>query len=168
METIEERTQRVLDFYNLDKAKKSLEGRAWVQGTRVETLEIRVSHLKKPLHFDPELESAQNYNEGCMQVLLDYLQTFQPIDKRGFIFYPSAKFSLHLGNNCLSLYMNEEKPWGQSVTIDVFEREKFDAAKFEEFISLLQEGKISSFVLGKLREKRDYPSHTLLRRYFLE
>ena len=168
METREERTQRVLDFYNLDKAKKALEGKVWVQGTRIETLEIRVIHLEKPLHFDPELESAQNHNEECMQVLLDYLQTFQPIDNRGFIFYPSAEFSLYLGNNHLSLYMQEEKSWAQGVAIDVFEREKFDAAKFEEFINLLQEGRISSFALGKLREKKDYTSHTLLRRYFLE
>ena len=64
--------------------------------------------------------------------------------------------------------MQEPKAWGRGEVIDVFDNENLSLGDLHEIISLIQERKVSSFVFGKLVDKRDYSSHTVLRRYFPE
>jgi hypothetical protein len=173
MGTKDEANKAVLEFYDYCGNKDVLKGKVWIEGGRVEVIGKdnigrRATHLRGPLHFEPELIAPEGCREDLMQTLLCYLKDFQPVDKRGLVFFPSAKYTVRSGKYRISLYMQEERDWGQGITIDVFDRSGLDQSEFEKIVVLMAERKISSFALGKLRERREYGPHTVLRRYFLE
>jgi len=168
----EDYTKKVLDFYKKCGDEKILDGKVWIQGRQIEIPDgrfvERTTQFSNSLCFEPGLRNAPGYDSGCMDVLVKYLENYQPIDRRGLIFFPSAGFSLRAGKGRLSLAMQAEEAWSQGVIIDVFNRREFDGEEFDEIIQLMQGEKPSTFVCGKLREKRDMEDYTLLRRYFPE
>jgi hypothetical protein len=155
---MEDIRKKVLEFYARGKAKV-LQGKVSIRGMRIEDdiAQRRVTHLK-PLYFEPSLETA-DVNRGCLQALLEYLQTYYPVTERGLVFFP---------DHGIGLYMQEEKPWSPAEVIDVFDHSQSDMAELEEVIRLLQEKKVSSFVMGRARERQDYNGYTVLRRHFKE
>ena len=105
--------------------KKVLEGTVWIQGRRIETDQRRVTQLQ-PLYFEPPLCDA-DADSGNMQILLGYLETFQPVSRRGLTFYPSTKFSLYIVQHGLGLFMQQDKDWASAEAIDVFYHSYFPA-----------------------------------------
>jgi hypothetical protein len=167
METKENLTQKIIDYYHTHIGEETLKGEVWVQGERIETPDKRITHLRTPLYFKPALKTAQNIDLGCLNIILDYLEGYQPIARRGLIFFPSGVFSLH-GRNNLTLYMYENKNWGKGEAIDVFNHNYIDFDELNTIVKLFEERKLSSFVMGTLIERKDYSGYSLLRRYFAE
>ena len=154
------------------ESENVLEGEVWIEGRRIEVEGERttkvVTQFLRPLLFDPPIITAQNVDSGSLQLLLEYLKTYNPITERGVLFFPSAAFSLKKGEGRLSLYIGEDKSWAPGEAIDVFNQAYLDINHLESVISILGERRVSSFVWGKLVERKDYSTYTLLRRYYLE
>ncbi|MBN1646152.1 hypothetical protein JW868_03895 [Candidatus Woesearchaeota archaeon] len=161
-------TRTVLDFFKRDNPKKVLEGIVRVIGGRVTALDTRYTDVSAPLEFEPGLRSATRYNPGCMDALVDFLYTYRPVERRGLVFYPEARYSLSAGDHHLSLSMQEERNWAQGHVIDVIEIRGFDPADIVEVTDLLIQGHGSSFVLGRLTDIEKYLEHILFLRYFAE
>jgi hypothetical protein len=64
--------------------------------------------------------------------------------------------------------MSEDKDWAQGHTIDVFYRPQLNIKVLDEILQKHVQRKVSSFVYGVLRERKDDPEITLLKRYFAE
>ncbi len=159
---------RVKKLFAYSPKSKILEGKVWVQGGRIELPGRKITYMTtrpRPLYFDPNLETARGYDFESMTVLLYYLKDFYPIDEKGIMFFPSGIFSLQ-SEKCLQLSIWEDKPSGQGTSISVFDRRKWNSLGFEKTVSLLENEKVSFSLFGKLRVRRDYTHHTILRRYF--
>ena len=151
-----ELTDKVSNLYSGDE--KILFGDVYLQ---------EVNSKEITLYFNPTLENAALKTDN-LTVLLDFLKTHQPVDKRGLLFNTIGEFSLHSRPNGLSLYVQDKNTWGQGEAVDVFDRRVVHRTELEEVVGTLQDRKVSSFVFGRLRERKDYENHTILRRYFLE
>lgn len=164
-------TKKVIDFYARNGNKEVLEGK----------VELR----EGVLCFNPLLTTIESQVDSqLLHGLLEYLGHYQvsvekgraisptgetaPVQRVALTFSPSLDFSLKYGTARLSLYLSEPKNWGRGDAIDIFDRERLDGKEFEEIVSLFTERKTSTFVLGRLTERKDYPPYTILRRYFPE
>jgi hypothetical protein len=153
-----------------DSGETALRGKVFIQGTRIENekLRKRVTVLK-PLYFEPDLRTVDNFEKGLMAALLKYLRTYAPVSSRGLVFYPSADYSLKVRESGLVLYMQDkDKEWAPGETIDVFDLTSLNAQEFEDSFNILNNRKVSSFVFGKVIERKDYIPYTVIRRHFKE
>lgn len=119
------------------------------------------------LAFTPMLEEYLSLSFGCNSpsgVLYSYLSHYVGSDRQGVIWAP-PRYVLHKTNNYLTLSLESAKRWEAGIVIDVISRELPGAT---EAMDLLQQGKVSSFVYGRVRERKDIGRYTVLERFFLE
>ncbi len=159
-------TKKVSEFLIANNTR-ILNGRVHIQGRVIETETIKVSALS-PLFFEPPLQTAQNINLEYLKQLLEYLEGYRPISRRGLIFYPSGDFSLYKGEGRLSLTMQGDGNWAQGETIDVIDLSVIDNREFDEVVEIIKQKRVSSFVFGELTDRKDNRRYSILRRYFQE
>jgi len=157
--------ERLFDFWGEKQKKKLLEGKAYRQGKQIETKELKITQINKPLFFEPSLSTIQN---PYIPTLLKFLESYFPLTPRGLLFDPSGDFSLHANKVGIVLYLMEPKQWGQGEAIDVIDPDRAQPSELEKAIQILEGRKVSSFVFGRIAEKQEINGHLILRRYYKE
>ena len=166
MESRKELTDKVSRYFS--SGETAQRGKVFIQGTRIETEKRRVTRLE-PLYFEPDLKNATNFEKGLLKALFRYLKTYNPIAERGLVFYPSADYSLQVREAGLVLYMQDkDKEGAPGEAIDVFDLTCLNAQEFEEAYEILNNRQVSSFVFGKVIERKGFIPYTVIRRYFKE
>lgn len=167
MKSTKSLTEKVSKYF--DAGEIVQRGKVFIQGTRIENekLKKRITILKQ-LYFEPDLKNADNFEEGLLKVLFKYLKTYVPVSERSLVFYPSADYSLRVKEAGLVLYMQDNINWAPGEAIDVFDLTCLNAGEFEDAFDILNKRQVSSFVFGRIMERKDYIPHSVIRRYFKE
>lgn len=162
----------ILQFLGTPSINK-LEGKIYYNAETKTTAETRITKLvKNAITFDPLLQTIQDACPEQLDVLNQYLQNYIPLDRQGMLFrhQNQGKYTIQTAKSTsrLSLYVEEERDWGQGHIIDILPVTPTNQTELEWFIALFQQRKISSFVYGEYREHTIIDKHHIIKRYFLE